>query len=341
MGEQFAFVFDLAVIAIPIIFAFVGLKRGFAKVVLGLVSSIAAFACAMALSGPIADAIYKNSIEKPLEEQIGGTADELFGDLKPGNIANMDFDKVKLNGVAAGDVKIDYAGTRKAVVDMTKLDLRETGVKPEDFAKLGIIENDLGDLNAKTAELSMDDIETYGIGRIAVAQYIAVNLVQLPQMKDFNSLAEKVSKYLPSISGSAASDTVGVSAARTVVLKMLDMGASFKDAVMNGIVKPNCTLMIRTIAFTVIFLLVNIILRVITSAAKLISKIPVVGKVNSLLGFIMGLIEGLVVVFVVCLIIRLVVSISSANSILFNQTAIDSTFLFKIFYNFDFLNFLS
>lgn len=341
MGTEFAFAFDIAVIVIVAVFAFVGLKRGFAKVVLGLISTIAAFTVAMLLSAPIADGVYKNFIEKPIEEQLDSTANETFGELKMGDISEIDFDKVKVNGVEANEIKIDYAGRRKAVLDFTKIDLSETGLKREDLVKIGITDDvNLSALNSKPAELTMDDIEKYGVGRIAVAQYIAVKIVALPKMKDFNSLAEKVGKYLPSISGSAGSDTIGVSAARSVTLKMFEMRVSFKDAVMNGILKPNCTLMIRTIAFVVIFILVNIILRVITTASKLINKIPVIGKVNSVLGLVLGLVEGVFAVFVVCLVIRFVVSISSANSILFNQSAIDSTFLFKTFYNFDFLNFI-
>ena len=340
MGEEFSIAFDVAVIAIPAVFAFVGLKRGFAKVVLGLISTVAAFACAMALSGPIADAIYGKYVEAPIEEQIDNAAGEAFSDLTLVNISGIDFEKVKIDGVLAGEVELDYAGTRKTAVDLSKLDLSDTGLTKADLMKIGIVdETDLTKLNAKTAEFSMDDIEGYGLGKMAVAQYIAVNLIQQPMMKDFNSLAEKVSQYLPNLSGST-SDSKGVSALRAITLKMLDSGDNFKGAVMNGVVKPTCTLFIRTIVFGVIFLVVNLALRIAAAAAKLVNKMPVIGKVNSLLGFILGLVEGIIAVFVVCLAVRLIVTIIGANSILFNQTAIDSTFLFKWLYNFEFLNFI-
>lgn len=342
MGEQFAFAFDVAVIVILAVFAFVGLKRGFAKVVLGLVSTIAAFAVAMLLSGPIANSIYKNTIEKKIEAQFQKQDNMLFGEITLGGVADIDFDKVKINGIAAGDVELDYAGTRKAVVDLSRLDLSETGLTKADLVKIGIVDDsDLGALNAKTAEFTMDNVRDYGLGKLAAAQYIAVNLSQLPMMKSFNSIAQNISKYIPSFSGSASADSTGITAIRSITLKMFDMNSSFKDAVMIGIVEPNCTLFIRTAAFFVIFVLVNVILRILTSVLKLINKIPVIGKVNSLLGLVLGLAEGLFAVFVVCLITRMIVSLGGANSILFNQAAIDSTFVFKLFYNFDFLNFLS
>lgn len=341
MGEKFAFAFDIAVIVILAVFAFVGLKRGFAKVVLGLVSTAVAFVCAMTFSGPIAEGIYGNFIEKPIEEQLDSTVNKVFSELKLGDVANIDFSKVRIGSTAASDVELNYAGTRKAVVDLSKLDLYDTGLTQADLEKLGIKGDiNLHVLNAKTAEFTMDDVERYGLGKLATAQYIAVNFMQQPQFESFNSIAESIRKYLPRLSGSASSDSTGVSAVRAIVLKMFETNDSFKGAVMNGIIKPNCTLLIKTIAFGVIFFVVNLVLRIITAAAKLTNKIPVIGKVNAALGLVLGALEGLVAVFVVCLATRLVVSIGSANSILFNKTAIDSTFLFKIFYNFDFLNFL-
>lgn len=339
MGQEFAFAFDIAVIVLLAVFAFVGLKKGFAKVVLGLVSTVAAFAVAMLLSGPIANAIYKNAIEKKIEEQFD-KADTL-GEISFGNIVEIDFEKVKINGTAAGDVELDYAGTRKVPVDFSRLDLSDTGLKTSDLAKLGIVgDSDLSSLNAKAAELSMDDVQNYGLGKIAVAQYIAVNLVKQPVMKSFSDIAKSIGKYVPGFVDSSSADSTGVSTIRAVALKMLDMKVSFKSAVMNGIIEPNCVMLIRTIVFAVIFILVNLLLRILTSVAKLINKIPVIGKINSVLGFVMGIVEGLFAVFFICVITRMIVSLCGPNSILFNQAAIDSTFLFKTFYNFDFLNFL-
>ena len=342
MGKEFSIAFDVVVIAIPLVFAFVGLKRGFAKVVLGLISTVAAFACAIALSGPISSAIYGKYVERPIEEQIDKIAGETVGTLTMGNISDIDFEKVKIDGVLVSEIELDYAGTRKTAMDLSKLDLSDTGLTGADLIKLGIVdETDLTKLNAKNAEFSIDDVERYGLGKMAVAQYIAVNLIQQPMMKDFDSLAEQVSKYLPGIFGGSSSDSRGAAALRTITLKMLDTGDSFKGAVMNGIVQPNCMLLIRTIVFGVIFLLVSIALAIVSAATKLVTKMPVIGKVNSLLGCILGLVEGIIVVFVVCLAIRLLVSLTGANSILFNQTAIDSTFLFKWLYDFEFLNFIN
>lgn len=341
MGEEFAIAFDIAVIAIIAVLAFVGMKRGFAKVALGLASAVVAFAAAVMLSGPIATAVYTNFIEKPMSEKFDDAAGEMLGGFTLGDIANIDFSKVIINGEYADNIEPNYAGTRKAVVDLSKLDLSETGLTKEDLAKIGILEeSSLKKLGGKTAEFTMDDIEKHGLGKLAVSQYIATQLVKLPAFSALNNITDSVRKYLPSLSGSSASDSTGVSAARSIVLGMLNSRANLKTAIMDNMIKPECMLVIRTIAFAAIFILVGVVLRIVVSVTGLVTKIPVLNKVNAFLGLVLGLVEGLIVVFVVCLATRLIVSLSSANSILFNQTAIDSTFLFKIFYNFDFLNFL-
>lgn len=342
MGEKFAIAFDVAVVVLLVVFSFVGAKKGFAKVVLGLVSTVAAFALAMGLSSPIADAVYKKWVEKPIESQLDETTNKMFSELVLGSIADIDFDKVKINSENVNDIAIDYAGTQKAIVDLSKLDLRSTGVTKADFEKIGISDDtSLGLLNAKTADFSKEDIEKYGLGKLAVAQYIAVNWVQRPEMANLNVIINQVGKFLPNLSGSTMTDGVSVSAVRAVTLKMFDTQNSFKSAVMNGIIEPNLTMFIRTIAFGIIFFLVSLVLRIVASVSSLINKIPVIGKVNAFLGFIMGLLEGIIVVFIVCLVTRLIVSLCGTNSILFNETAINSTYVFKIFYNFDFLNFLT
>lgn len=342
MGQEFSFAFDIAVAVLLAVFAFVGLKRGFTRVVLGLISTVAAFALAMLLSIPIARQIYKSFVESPIEERIDEATNEAFSSLTLGDIPNMDFSAIKIGGTPVDEYELNYAGTRKAVIELSDIDMSETGITVEDLAKIGVVgETDLSSLNGKTAEFSMDEIQKHGLGKSVAAQYIAVNLANNSALHNLGDIIENAGSMLPSAVFNAQANGTGVSALRTIVLGMFDTRDSFRNTVMGGFIEPNCILIIRTIVFVVIFILVNLALRIAAAAAQLIGKIPVIGKVNAFLGLVLGLIEGLIAVFVVCLVTRMIVSLCGANSILFNQTAIDSTVLFKVFYNFDFLNFLS
>lgn len=342
MGQEFAIVFDVIIVAIVGGSFFAGWKSGFAKVIIGMVAGIAAFSCAMLFSKPIAEAVYGSFIEESLEKQIDDAVNEGLSSLRLGGIPDIDFDKVEIAGVPVTDIHPDYAGTGKAVFDLSSVDLSKTGLDIEDFKAIGLKEDvDLTSVNAKTVDFTMDDIEKYGLGKLVVAQAVAVQLTQRGDFESFGELAEAVWKYLPAVTGTASSDISGVNAARTLALTMIETKDSIKGAVVDGIIAPNCMIVIRTIAFILIFTIITIALSIVANLTQAINKIPVIGKANSLAGGLAGLCEGIVAVLTVCVVTRFIVSLCGGNVILFNQTAIDSTFIFKRIYNVDFLNFLT
>lgn len=342
MGQEFAIVFDVVIVVLIVGSFFAGWKNGFAKVIIGMAAVIVAFGCAMWFSEPIASAVYTNFIEKKVEEQIDNAVGAGLKAIDLGGIPDIDFSKVEISGVPVTAITPNYAGTGKAVIDLSDVDLSKTGISKEDVDALGSGKDiDLSSINAKTVNFSMDDIEKYGLGKLAVAQVVAVNLSHRSDFNGLSEIAETIGKYVPGMSDTANSEALGVSAARTLALTMIETKNNIKDSVIDGIVAPNCIIVIRTIAFILIFALVSILVGVVANLTKLINKVPVIGKANAIAGGIAGLCEGIVAVFVICLIVRFIVSLSGGDVILFNQTSIDSTFVFKRFYEFDFLNFLT
>lgn len=342
MGQEFAIVFDVVIVVIAVGFFFAGWKNGFAKVIIGMIAVIAAFACAMIFSKPIAEGIYKDFIQQPIEEQIDNAVDESLRTMKLGGIPDIDFSKVEVGGVPVTEITPDYAGTGKAVFDLSDVDLSNTGIDSADLEAIGLKEDfDVSSLNAKTVDFTMDDIEKYGLGKLVVSQVVAVNLAGREDFEQFNEIAGTVAKYMPAITGTTNADTLGVGAARTLALTMIETKDTIRGSIVDGIIAPNCVIILRTVAFILIFSIVSIALGVIANFTKVINKIPVIGKANALAGGLAGLCEGIVVICVVCLVTRFIVSLCGGNVILFNQTAIDSTYLFKRIYEVDFLNFLT
>lgn len=342
MGQEFAIVFDVVIVVIAVGFFFAGWKNGFAKVIIGMIAVIAAFACAMIFSKPIAEGIYGSFIQQPLEEQIDSAVDESLRTLKLGGIPDIDFSKAAVSGVPVTEITPDYAGTGKAVFDLSDVDLSNTGIDSADLEALGLKKDlDVSSLNAKTVDFTMDDIEKYGLGKLVVSQVVAVNLAGREDFRQLSEVAGTIAKYIPAITGTTNADTIGVSAARTLALTMIDTKDNIRGAVIDGIVAPNCIIILRTIAFILIFSVVSIVLGIVANLTKVINKIPGIGKANALAGGLAGLCEGIVVICVVCLVTRFIVSLCGGNVILFNRTAIDSTYLFKRIYEVDFLNFLT
>ena len=50
--------------------------------------------------------------------------------------------------------------------------------------------------------------------------------------------------------------------------------------------------------------------------------------------------EGAVAVFVACLLVRMLITLTGGNVVFLNEATIDETYLFRLFYHLDFLNFV-
>lgn len=342
MGEQFAIVFDVAVVATVVCMFFAGWRMGFAKVILSMLAVAVAFFMAMMLSLPIAEVIYNNHIEKPLTQKTEQAVDSSLAALRLGNFSAAQFDKVLISGTPVGEIEPNYSGTTNAVFDLTDLNFSEVGLTEENRETLGLSEElDLSSVNAKTADFTKEEIEKYGLGKLAFAQFAAVSLIQKGDLKDFNKYIEIVGSYFPEGRNYGNSDNITVSVVRKLVLNMLETNSTVKDTVMQNMIRPYCVIIIRTIVFAVIFTIVSAAIGIAANATKLLEKVPVIGKANSFVGGIAGACEGIVIIFIVCLATRLAVSLCDGNVLLFNQATIDSTFIFKRFYEADFLNFVS
>lgn len=343
MGQEFAFVFDIIIVAAAVGMTFVGVKKGFARVIIETLSIVIAFALAFFLSEPIANGIYSEFIEKNLEktidEKIGGAVE--FVDVKPFGDTDLDFSKVKISDVPVGEIVPDYEGTSAAVMDLSDIDLSETGIEGLNLSLFGISEKtDFSSVNAKTAHFTMADIEKYGLGKLVTAQYLAACAVKTPVAATLDGMIGAVKNTLPMLFTDAGNDALNVSSVRTIVLAMIDTKESAKTAVMDGIISPSCILIIRSVTVILLFIVFRLILGVVARVAGFINKIPVLGKVNALLGGVAGLCEAAVIIALFCVVTRLISSMFDGSVILFNDAAISSTFLFKNIYNIDFLSFL-
>lgn len=341
---DFAIIYDIITVGLLVGMLFAGLKRGFASAIVSLVAVVVAFICSMAFSGPIADAAYKNFAEQPIEQTVSTAIDDAVGSLTLSALSDVDYSAVRVNDVAIEDIKLDYGGQNKVVMDLTNVDLSSCGITAEDLKSFGFTgEIDLTSVSGKTAEFTKTDIERYGLGRMIVAQIIAGNIRNAPFFGTISEFAEGVGEAVPFFFGGMAADIADgkAPAVRSVVLIMQSTSASFKDAVINGIIEPCVKIFVQTLAFVIIFSIVLIALNLLSRLLKFVNKIPVIGGLNSFCGGLVGLVEGVFSVFVVCIIVRLITILSGGTIMFFNAADIDSTFIFSVFYNFDFLNFIS
>ena len=344
MGTQFALVYDLAIAAILIGMLFSGLKRGFASAVVSLAAVVVGFICAMAFSKPISNSIYTSYVEQPVKQTVNIAIDEFMGSVVMDGIENVDFSTVRVNGVSVEDIEPNYSGTNKALFDLSSVDLSDTGIADVDLTKFGIpVDADYSNMNGKTAEFTMTDINRYGLGQMIAAQVIAVNMQDSEIYRVFITFTRSVGDAVPLFFGNMSEQIAAgsIEPLRSIVLIMQSAHVNIRDAVIDGIVKPCFNVTVQTIVFSVIFFAVVIILNLVAKLLKFVNKIPVIGGFNSFCGGLVGLIQGLLTVCVVCLLVRVIVVMSGGNIIFFNNAVIDSTMIFSIFYDFEFLNFIS
>lgn len=344
MGTEFAIVYDLVVVAILIGMLFAGFKKGFASAVISLAAVFVAFACAMIFSQPITDALYTDIVEKPVEEAVSAALDDTMDSIDLAEIASIDYSKVLISDVAVGDIEPRYFGSAKALFDLSDLDLSGTGISKADLTKFGIAKGtDFSSVNAKTAEFTMTDIDRYGLGQMAVAQYIAVSMQKTELFDTFAEFVENVGEAVPAFFGTMSQEIVNgsVPSLRSVILVMISSASNAKDAVINGIVEPCVRIAVQTIAFAVIFIVVSILLNLLAKLLEFVNKIPVIGGLNAFCGGVVGVVQGLLTICVVCLAVRMVTVLTGGNIMFFNNAAIDSSIIFKYFYDFELLNFIS
>ncbi len=344
MGSQFAIVYDIIIAAVLIFAVFSGCRKGFVSTVVGMAAVFVAFFCALTFSKPAAEWVYSSMVEEPITAAVSDTMDESMGQLTLSGLSDMDYSKVKISGTPVGEITPDYAGTGKVIFELSEVDLTGTGFSDADLSMFGFDgTEDLSAMNGKTAEFTMADINANGLGKLVTAQVIAVKLQNSPSFVSITEYTDTIGNAVPAFFGSTAEsiNSGEMSAIRSLVLTMINTSSSVKTAVVDNIIRPTFIMMAETFIFSGIFIVVTALLGIIASALKLVNKIPVIGSLNGFLGGCAGFVRGLLTVFIICIIVRFIITMSGGNAMLINDTVIDSTYIFKFFYGFEFLNFLS
>lgn len=344
MGSQFAIIYDVVLAVVLVMAVFGGFRKGFVSTIVSMAAVFVAFFCALGFCSPAAEWLYKTSVEKPVSEAVSSTLDDSMGKLTLSALSDMDYSKVTISGVPADEVKLNYEGTGKVIVELSDVGLSGTGFEKADLSSFGFdgTEN-LSSMNGKTAELTMNEVSENGLGKLAAAQVIAVKLQGSSVFTALTEYTTAVGDAVPTLFGGMAQSIDGgeLSALRALVLTMMNTSSSVKTAVVDNIIRPTFMIAMETLFFVLIFAIVTAVLEIIASALKVVNKIPVIGSLNGFLGGCTGLVKGLLSVCIICIVVRFIVTLTNGEVMLLNDQAIEATYVFRYFYNFDLLNFLS
>ena len=171
MGTELFWFFDLAVIALLVIFLYKGFRRGFVSVLIGFAAMVLAFVIALPVSGVLADKIYDNVVKEAVSDEINNKLDSVLNDNVINNLNKINMDKAKINGKELSTVNFTPNNAGKITIDLTKLDLSGTGIDKVDLSAFGINNSTVNysSVNLGSVEISAAERENYGIEKIILA----------------------------------------------------------------------------------------------------------------------------------------------------------------------------
>lgn len=103
---------------------------------------------------------------------------------------------------------------------------------------------------------------------------------------------------------------------------------------------PFITMLIGSLLFILLFILCGIALKIIDKALISVRHLPVIGGLDSVLGGVLGAVQALIVLMLFALVARVLISLSSNEWTWLNTQVVESTYLFKYFYHFSFIDVL-
>ena len=342
MGIEYSFIYDIIVLALLIGLTFVGAKRGIAGVIVVLAAGFVAFFCASAACGPVSELFYTSIVEEPLESAVDSAIDAAAEEIILVGLADIDYDAITVSGTPVGEVVLNYTGTSSAVLDLSDVDLSKTGIENIDLTAFGFDDVDFSSVNGKTAELSMSEVNRYGLGKVIVAHIISVEMQGTTVFRQLTRYTAMIGQTFPIMFGDMADKISNGSedAITSVLLTMIDNSVSLKGAVVDNIVAPLFKTAANTIVFLLIFGIIAAVLGFISTHLEFLNDIPIVGGINSFGGAVAGLLEGVLAVFVVCIVVRLIIGLTGGDVMFVNDIVIEDTKLFNIFYGLEFLDLL-
>lgn len=343
MGTEFFWFYDVILAAILIGMMFIGVKKGFVRMVLRLCAFAASFVIALMISNGISGWIYDSFISKPLEQTISTSINDALGDNVVTQLGKIDMEKAKINGksIDSLELKADKAG--KVTVNLGNVNLSNTGISKVDLTSFGVDKNiDYSNINLGSVQIYESDIEKYGIENMILTEVLAQNIKNSAIADSVNEIIDKVGETVPALDlkGKTIED-IDSGTINSVVVSVVQSSGNPGKAVLDNVAKPIVLVPLRTIIFVVLFILIFIILSILIKATSVINKLPLIGQLNSLLGGVAGLLQGLVIVFIVVIIAHMAVELTNNTLIFLNDMTINKSFAFSKIYNFSFLDFLN
>lgn len=339
MGTSFFWFYDIVLLAIAAGVTFRSMKKGAVSIIISTAAIIISFILAYIGSTAVSDKVYDSYIKEPLTGYIDEQLSGVMGNNLITDIQKVDMSKAVISGKFLGSMELTPDSAGKITLDLSHVDLTETGIENADLSMFGIKNDfDYSLVKIGTVEITQRELEKNSIESIVLARVLTANLKSGEMFTAFESIGEKISEALPMAFNSYADEIKSGNSEilYKLVLSAIDFSfASRGDAIISNVIEPIVIVPVKVILFLVIFTVCAALLEAIASATKLINKIPVISSVNELAGALLGLLKSFLILLVISVLIQFLISVTGNTLVFINTETIENTILFKYIYNID------
>lgn len=345
MGTSFFWFYDIVLLAIIAGVTFRSVKKGGVGVIISTVAVIVAFIVAFFGSNAISGLVYTNYIEEPLMEYIDESIDNALGENIFDEFERIDMSKAVVGGQFLGNIELTPDSSGEITLDLSDIDLTETGMQNADLKVFGITEDfDYSLVKVGNVEISAAELEDRSIESIVLARVLTASIKQTGALLGvLEDIGAKLSEAVPLVFGSYSEEISkgNNEIIYNLVLSITDLSYENQgESVIANIIDPVVIVPLRIILFLILFSVVSVVLEALANASKIINRIPVISSANELLGGILGLVKAAVIIFVICIGIQFLISVTNDSLVFINTGTIQETIFFKYIYNLDLLNLL-
>lgn len=339
MGSEFFWFLDLLTLAVLAVYLYRGCKKGAVGVLISAAAAILAFIAAFVLSGPVTDTLYEKLVRDRIEIYVDENLNNVFKGEMIHGLSQVDMSKALVRGEPLYDMEIEYDETGKADIDLSSVDLSQTGIENADLSMFGIGEGfDYSALKPGLVTVTKEEVERYGLDKVVLARVITDNITSDDIGKAFSDIGDRMSGTFASglkDFGRSLSNGSRDAVYNVVASVITAADADYGGQIMNSIVTPTVLPPMKIIVFLVIFALIMLILSITASVTKLVNRIPVAGTANRVVGAVLGAAEGIIVLLLICMVMKFLISVCGNSLVFINEPTVDKTFIFRFFYRTD------
>ncbi|MCL1880717.1 MAG: hypothetical protein FWF76_00905 [Oscillospiraceae bacterium] len=348
MGIQFFWFYDVILVGILIGVIYRCTRQGFVLGITNLVGTLLGFAIALGISAPVASHIYDRFISPNVVEQISYMTESGQSDNSAlaafNTLREVDMARAYIDGVPLGSflsAKVDNVLGEPLKLELASVDLSQTGITEGDLRFFGLEANldfsEFSPVNVGNIDMTPAELARYDIADVILARAVSRRINERA-VTSYETLTRNLNDTIPSVSRVISQG--GIDVVSSLLLNVINNNAgSLEEAIDRYMVRPITMLPFRILVFSIVFALISVVISWVSRSMQIVDYIPLVGKVNTVLGGMLGLIMSTLIIFMMVIAVRATVSLTGDNLIFINNVAIEQTYIFRHVYSLSFLNF--